>query len=114
MCEQRVALEMLESQDDKGGLTPGALLLHKKQCEDYEKMDKRMTKIERDVAEIKAVQADTNQKVDTILQLLSTKQHTNPLLSKLIDIKYFWFWLILTTAAVCGINFEHIVDLWRQ
>lgn len=112
MCEQRVALEMLEKQEGNGGLSPAAMLLHKKQCEDYEKMDKRMTKIERDVAEIKAVQADTSEKIDTILQLLNNKKPS--IFDKIVDIKYFWFWLILTTAAVCGVNFEHIVELWKQ
>lgn len=132
MCEQRVALEMIEAQQDKGGLTPAMYLLHKMQCEDFEKqqeslnkMDIRMTKIEKDMAEVKAVQAemkatqeDTLKKVDTILEMLKSSE-VKPtaferFLDKVVDKKYYWFWLILLTGALAGLNFEHIAELWKH
>lgn len=122
---------MIEAQTDKGGLTPAMYLLHKMQCEDFEKqqeslknMDIRMTKIEKDMAEVKAVQAemkatqeDTLKKVDTILEMMKTHSKQSAFsvfLNKAMDIKYFWFWLILLTGALAGLNFEHIVELWKH
>ena len=40
MCKQRVALDMIEAQHDHGGMSDAALLLHKKQCEDTDLMNK--------------------------------------------------------------------------
>lgn len=65
MCEQRVALDMIKEQPDNGGLSPAAMLLHEKQCKDFEKMDARMTNIEAKVNNI-------DKKVDTVVGQIQT------------------------------------------
>ena len=65
MCEQRVALDMIKEQPDNGGLSSSAMLLHEKQCKDFEKMDARMTNIEKKVDNI-------DKKVDTVVGQIQT------------------------------------------
>lgn len=60
MCRQRTALEMLEKQHNHGGLSKAAFLLHQKQCEDYEAMQKEVTTLKERVNGI-------DKKVDDIL-----------------------------------------------
>ena len=60
MCKQRVALEMLETQEKHGGLSDGAFLLHQKQCEDFETM-------QREVSALKERVNGIDKKIDTIL-----------------------------------------------
>lgn len=67
MCKQRVALEMLISQNDRGGLSKGAILLHQKQCEDTEAMQKKMTELEKKVDSI-------DRKFDDLLEKLSESE----------------------------------------
>ena len=49
MCKQRVALDMIEAQHDHGGMSDAALLLHKKQCEDTEQVNKRYQDIQKNL-----------------------------------------------------------------
>ena len=67
MCEQRTALEFIKSQQKKGGMSQAAILLHEKQCKDFEKMDARMTNIEKKVDEL-------DKKVDIVLEELKKQQ----------------------------------------
>ena len=39
--QQRVALDMIMTHPDHGGMSEAAILLHKKQAEDAEKMEKK-------------------------------------------------------------------------
>lgn len=47
MCEQRTALDLIKSQPRCGGLSKAAVLLHERQCKDYEKMEQRMERLEK-------------------------------------------------------------------
>lgn len=60
MCKQRVALEMLEKQEKHGGLSKAAFLLHQKQCEDFEAM-------QREVFTLKERVNGIDKKIDDIL-----------------------------------------------
>ena len=67
MCKQRVALEMIEKQTRKGGLSKAALLLHEKQCEDFEKMENRMDRLEKKFDEL-------DKKFDLVIAELKRQQ----------------------------------------
>jgi hypothetical protein len=68
MCLQRTALEMIEAQEDHGGMSHAAILLHRKQCEDTERMNKRIDEIENKVDAI-------DQKINEIKEIITTKSN---------------------------------------
>lgn len=70
MCKQRVALEMLISQTDKGGLSEGAILLHQKQCEDTEAMQLKMSELEKKVDGLDKKVDGLDKKFDLLLDKL--------------------------------------------
>lgn len=110
MCGQRTVMDMLKTMPDNGGLSKAAMQLHEKQCEDFEKMNAKIVKIEKDIEELKTNSKLTDEKVDKILLLLTSNTSFSAFFTKLLDVKYFWLWLIIITGLIFGVNFENIID----
>lgn len=113
MSYQKTILDMIKTQKDYCGLSDIALLLHEKQCEDFEKMNTKIVKIEKDVEELKANTKITDEKVDKILTILTKASNVNFFLNKVIDTKYFWLWLVIITGLIFGVNFEKIMEIFK-
>lgn len=80
MCRQRTALDMIKTQKDHCGLSDSALLLHEKQCEDFEAMQKEITEIKQDLSVVKETQenviktqGEMNKKIDNLIALVERK-----------------------------------------
>lgn len=72
VCEQRVALDMIKQQPDNGGLSSAEMFLHEKQCKDFEKMDARITNIEKKVDNVDKKVDNVDKKVDTVVVQIQT------------------------------------------
>lgn len=114
MCGQKTVMDMLKTMPDNGGLSKTAMLLHEKQCEDFEKMNAKIVKIEKDIEELKTNSKLTDEKVDKILLLLTSNTSFNAFFSKLLDVKYFWLWLIIITGLIFGVNFERVIEIFSK
>lgn len=99
--QQRVALDMLLAQKNHGGLSSAALLLHQKQAEDAEKMDKRMCEIEKKVDIL-------DKKIDEIKTLIAKRTSFTENIKEILSNKIFIYLLIIITASACGVQ---IADL---
>lgn len=97
MCQQRTALDMIKSQKDHGGLSKAALLLHEKQCEDTEKMNKRIDEIE-----IKLDNVD--RKIDEVKAIIISQGSFVKSLKEVLSNKVFLYLLIIFVASVCGVQ----------
>lgn len=104
MCRQRVALEFINNQNDKGGLSGAALLLHEEQCKDFESMQKQINEIKSDVSEIKQAQQDTNKKIDEITELIKNKLSLKQSIKDILNNKIFLYILITIFAASMGVS----------
>lgn len=108
MCDGQQAILDLIKTGEK--LPPEMIAIHQRQIEDFNKMNAKIVKIEKDIEELKTNSKITDEKVDKILNLLTSNKSLNPLFSKLLDVKYFWLWLIIITGLIFGVNFESIID----
>lgn len=104
MSEQKTALEVILTQKDRGGLSDAAIVLHQKQCEDAERMEKRITEIEKKVDGLGNKIDTVEEKVDEIKELVS---HNSSFLGNIKDIfsnKVFLYLLITFMCAVLGVS----------
>lgn len=108
MCDGQQAILDLIKTGEK--LPPEMIAIHQRQIEDFNKMNAKIVKIEKDIEELKTNSKLTDEKVDKILNLLTSNRSLNPFFSKLLDVKYFWIWLIIITGLIFGVNFENIID----
>lgn len=106
--QQRVALDMIMAEDDHGGLSKAALLLHQKQAEDAEKMDKRMSEIEKKVDSLDKKVDGLDKKVDDILELVSSRSSFKSNLKEVLSNKVFIYLLISLIALLGGANVADI------
>ena len=97
MCLQRTALEMIEAQEDHGGMSHAAILLHRKQCEDTERMNKRIDEIENKVDAI-------DQKINEIKDIITKRSNFTANLKEILSNKVFIYLLLVVTASVCGVS----------
>lgn len=104
MCQQKVALEMILTQDDHGGLSDAAVLLHRKQCEDTERMDRRMTDIEKKVDTLDRKIDGVDKKVDEIKDLVSKKSKFVENIKDVLSNKVFLYILITLVCAAFGVS----------
>lgn len=102
--QQRVALEMILAEEGHGGLSKAALLLHQKQAEDAEKMDKRMYEIEKKVDTLDKKFDTLDKKVDEIKDLISKKISFKESIKEILSNKIFIYLLIIITASLCGVQ----------
>lgn len=75
MCEQRIALDMIKDQPDNAGLSSAAMLLHEKQCKDFEKMDARMTNIEKKVESVEKKVDLLGVQMETLLRIVKENDY---------------------------------------
>lgn len=97
MCLQRTALDMIEVQEDHGGMSSAALLLHRKQCEDTERMNRRIDQIEQKVEGI-------DRKVDEIKLMIGAQGSFFKSLKDILSNKVFIYLLICLTCACFGVS----------
>ncbi len=101
---QRSALEMILAQPKKGGMSKSAILLHQKQCEDFEKMQKEINSIKEDVKEMKAEQGHMHQKLDAIIELSKKKTSFKENIKEILNNKVFLYILITLMCALFGVS----------
>lgn len=104
MSQQKTALDMIETQQDRGGLSPAALMLHKKQCEDAEIMEKRMREIENKVDGLDKKVDNLDKKVDEIKELVSAKASFIENIKDILSNKVFLYILITIMCAMLGVS----------
>lgn len=102
--QQRVALDMILAEENHGGLSSAALLLHQKQAEDAEKMDKRMCEIEKKVDTLDKKFDSLDKKVDEIKDLIAKKTSFIENIKEILSNKIFIYLLIIITASTCGVQ----------
>lgn len=98
MCKQRIALEMIKSQKNKGGLSKTALFLHEEQSKDFEEMSKRMLNLEKKVDSISI-------KLDHLINL--SKHNNNSIgisLKEVLSNKVFLYVIITLLCASFGVS----------
>lgn len=104
MCQQKVALEMILTQPDKGGMSEAAILLHRKQCEDTERMEKRMTELEKKVDVLDRKVDNLDGKIDEIKELVSVKTSFIGNIKDILSNKVFLYILITLLCAAFGVS----------
>lgn len=116
MCKQRIALDMIMSQNNKGGLSKGAILLHTKQCEDMEDMQKKMSELEKKVDNInKSVDTLKNSvenldiKIDNLFEKFESSPTFGKVLKSFLENKIVQAIIVSAIATYIGSN--HITDL---
>lgn len=101
MCQQRTALDMIKSQRDHGGLSKAALLLHEKQCEDTEKMNKRIDEIETKLDNV-------DRKIDDIKAMIVSQGSFVKSLKEILSNKVFLYLLITGVCLCCGVSIGEV------
>ena len=120
MCKQRSVLETIKQMKGRGRMSAAQIKLAEAQIEDYIEMKKEILEIKNDVSDLKKDNAGLNTKVDTItakLDLLIQQSENKPLLKILSDLKdnkFFWFWFILITLIICGVNISEIISFFPK
>lgn len=104
MCKQRVALEMIEKQSRRGGLSKAALLLHEKQCEDFENMENRMSIIEEKVDALGHRFDQMNEKLDRVLIIVCDHHKKYRTLKSILTSRAFWSFIAALVCASFGIT----------
>ena len=104
MCRQRTALDMIKTQKDHCGLSDSALLLHEKQCEDFEVMQKEINEIKQDLSVVKEAQEETNKKIDELIALVARKSSFMGILKDAFNNKFFIYLLITLLTAAFGVS----------
>lgn len=103
MPQQRTALEMILAQDGHGGMSPEAIILHQKQAEDAEKMEKRMVEIEKKVDSLDKKVDNINNKVDDLKNMIAKRSSFIESLKEVLNNKVFIYLLLIATAVAFGI-----------
>ncbi len=101
---QRSALEMILAQPNRGGMSKSAILLHQKQCEDFEKMQKEINFIKEDVKEIKEEQRQMHHKLDAIIEYTKKKTSFIQNVKEILNNKVFLYILITLMCALFGVS----------
>lgn len=97
MCKQRTALDMIMAEDGHGGMSQATILLHQKQCEDTEIMNKRIDEIETKLDTV-------DRKVDEIKILVSSRSNFINNLKDILSNKVFLYLLITLICAGFGVS----------
>jgi predicted RNase H-like nuclease (RuvC/YqgF family) len=106
--QQRVALDMILTQSDHGGMSDAAIELHRRQAEDAEKMDKRMCEIEKKVDSLDKKVDTLDKKMDEIKDLVSTRSSFKESLKEVVSNKVFIYLLLVTIASIFGVQVADI------
>lgn len=112
---QKTALDMIEKMPDYGGMSKSALLLHQKQCEDFEKMEKRMTEIEKKVSSVEKKVDCIQESLNELKKCLEKKSFpTRDFLMKISENKMFWAWLIVFTVLIFGASLSDLGSIFTN
>jgi hypothetical protein len=101
---QRSALEMILAQPNRGGMSKSAILLHQKQCEDFETMQKEINFIKEDVKEMKQEQSKMHQKLDALIDLSTKRTSFIQNVKEILNNKVFLYILITLMCALFGVS----------
>lgn len=101
---QRSALEMILAQPNRGGMSKSAILLHQKQCEDFETMQKEINFIKEDVKEMKKEQSKMHQKLDALIDLSTKRTSFIQNVKEILNNKVFLYILITLMCALFGVS----------
>jgi hypothetical protein len=104
MPKQRTALDMIEAQEGHGGMSDMALLLHRKQAEDAENMEKRMCEIEKKVDNLDKKFDTLDRKMDDMMKLISNQKSFMANLKEVLSNRVFIYLLISLMAILFGVN----------
>lgn len=104
MPKQKTALDMIEAQEGHGGMSDMALLLHRKQAEDAENMEKRMCEIEKKVDNLDRKFDDLDKKLDELKNLLERRSSFTSSLKEVLSNKVFIYLLMSLVAILFGVN----------
>lgn len=105
---QRSALDMILAQPKRGGMSKSAILLHQKQCEDFEKMQKEINLIKDDIQQVKTQQEQMHQKLDSLIVLVQQKSSFASNLKEIANNKVFLYLLITLMCALFGVSVGEI------
>lgn len=97
MCKQRVALDMIEAEPNRGGMSKAMLMLHKTQCEDTEQMNKRIDEIDNKIDRLE-------KKIDEVVALVSASGQFVRNLKEILSNKVFLYILITLVCAAFGVS----------
>lgn len=106
--QQRVALDMILTQSDHGGMSDAAIELHRRQAEDAERMDKRMSEIEKKVDSLDAKVDALDTKVDEIKALMTSRGSFKESLKEILSNKVFLYLLMITIASIFGVQIADV------
>ena len=111
MCKQRTALDMIKAHPNHDGLSDSALILHEKQCEDFEYMQKEINTIKEDISsvkhtqeEFKHTQEEMDKKIDHLTSLVEKKSAFSNNLKDILSNKAFLYVLITLICAAFGVS----------
>lgn len=108
MPQQRTALDMILAQEGHGGMSPEAIILHQKQAEDAEKMEKRMGEIEKKVDCLDKKVDDINTKVDEVKSMIAQKSSFTGNLKEVLNNRVFIYLLLTIVALAFGIPVANV------
>lgn len=100
---QRTALNVILAEEGHGGLSPCAIELHKQQCEDFEKMEKRMCDIEIKVDNLNKKIDNLDNKFDELKELVAKRNSFKESFKEILSNKIFIYLLLILTAVKYGI-----------
>ncbi len=105
---QKSALDMILAQPKKGGMSKSAILLHQKQCEDFEKMQKEINLIKSDIQQMRSEQEKMHQKLDNLITLMQTKSTFSQNIKDVLNNKVFLYLLITLICWIFGVSVGEI------
>lgn len=105
---QKSALDMILAQPKRGGMSKSAILLHQKQCEDFEKMQKEINLIKEDIHQVKFEQEKMHQKLDSLIELVQHKSSFTHNIKEVLNNKVFLYLLITLMCAIFGVSVGEI------
>ncbi len=105
---QKSALDMILAQPKKGGMSKSAILLHQKQCEDFEKMQKEINLIKSDIQQMRFEQEKMHQKLDNLILLMQTKSTFSQNMKDVLNNKVFLYLLITLMCWIFGVSVGEI------
>lgn len=109
---------MIKAHPDHDGLSNSALILHEKQCEDFEYMQKEINTIKEDIAcvkhtqeefkhvqeEFKHTQEEMDKKIDDLISLVERKSSFSENIKDIFSNKIFLYILITLICAAFGVS----------
>jgi predicted nucleic acid-binding Zn-ribbon protein len=109
MCKQAVVLDTIKKTKGKGGMTSAQIKLAEAQSEDYADMKRELQGLKTDVNDVKKEVADVKVQLAGIKGNIDILLENSKIKSKLIDNKYFWFFLIIIVCLFAGVT--HIKEI---